>query len=256
VNVIQRKTAEGYPTFGVWSAMPSHHGAEVLGRSGIDWVLLDLQHGSGTADSLLPLIQAIELGGSSAIVRVGWADPRLIMRVLDMGAIGVIVPMVSTPEQARAAAQAMRYPPLGNRSFGPIRRVHDPASGEAPVTCIVMIETQEALDNLDAIVSTDGVDGVLVGPVDLALDMGLGLDRTGSHPALLEATDRVIAACRRHGRIPGGVAMSHENALELLRRGMRFLTIGSDAGYVAAGVAADVARAKAFADDNHLPDSI
>jgi 4-hydroxy-2-oxoheptanedioate aldolase len=219
----------------------------VLGKSGIDWVLFDLQHGAATEASLLPLIQAVELGGSSAVVRVGWTDPRLIMRVLDLGAIGVVVPMVSTPEQAHIVAQAMRYPPLGNRSFGPIRRFYDPASGEAPVTCIVMIETKEALSNLDAIVSTPGVDAVLVGPVDLALDLGLGLDVTGSHPDLLAATDQVIAACKRHGRIPGGVAMSPQNAEVLLERGMRLLTIGSDAGYLARGIAADVRSAREWA---------
>ena len=246
MNVIQQATAEGRPTFGVWSAAPSQPGAEVLGRSGIDWVLLDLQHGAGNEGNLLPLIQAVELGGSSALVRVGWNDPRLIMRVLDLGAIGVVIPMVSTPEQAHLAAQAMRYPPLGNRSFGPIRRFYDPASGEAPVTCIVMVETVEALKHLDDIVSTPGVDAVLVGPVDLALDMGLGLDVTGSHPDLLAATDQVIAACQRHGRIPGGVALSPQNAEVLLERGMRLLTIGSDAGYIAKGIAADVARARAF----------
>jgi 4-hydroxy-2-oxoheptanedioate aldolase len=246
MNVIQQAVADGRPTFGVWSAAPSQSGAEVLGRSGIDWVLLDMQHGGVNEASILPLIQATELGGAGALVRVGWTDPRLIMRVLDLGAIGVVVPMVSTKEQATIAAQAVRYPPLGNRSFGPLRRFFDPASGEAPHTCIVMIETVEALSNLDDIVSTPGVDGVLVGPVDLAFALGLGLDVTGSHPALLEATDQVIAACRRHDKIPGGVAMNPENAELLLAHGMRLLTIGSDAGYLARGIAEDVRRAKGW----------
>jgi 4-hydroxy-2-oxoheptanedioate aldolase len=244
MNVIQQAFADGRPSFGVWAAAPSQAGVEVLGRSGIDWVLLDMQHGNVDEGSILPLVQATELGGGGALVRVGWTDARLIMRVLDLGAIGVVVPMVSTKEQATIAAQALRYPPLGNRSFGPLRRFYDPGSGEAPHTCIVMIETVEALANLDDIASTPGVDGVLVGPVDLAFALGLGLDVTGTRPELLEATDTVIAACRRHGKIPGGVAMSPQNAELLLEHGMRLLTIGSDVGYLGRGIADDVKRAK------------
>jgi 4-hydroxy-2-oxoheptanedioate aldolase len=250
MNVIQEAMAAGRPSFGVWAASPSQGGVEVLGRSGIDWVLLDMQHGGVEEHNLLPLIQATELGGAGAVVRVGWTDPRLIMRVLDLGAIGVVVPMVSTREQAEIAAQAVRYPPLGNRSFGPLRKFFDPGSGEAPHTCIVMVETREALDNLDDIVSTPGVDGVLVGPVDLAFALGLGLDVTGSNKTLLEATDKVIHTCKRHGKMPGGVAMSPGNAELLLEHGMRFLTIGSDAGYVARGIAEDVKRSKGWATAN------
>ena len=244
MNVIQEAIAQGRPSLGVWCSAPSQNGAETLGRSGIDWVLLDLQHGGATWDTLLGLIQAVELGGSSAVVRVPWSEPHMIMRALDLGAVAVIVPMVSNREQAHAAAHAMRYPPLGERSFGPMRRRHDPATGPAPVTCIVMIETAEGLANVEEIVSTPGVDGVLIGPADLGFALGLGLDGTGSHPDLLAATDRVIAACERHGVFPGGVANSVANAEELLAHGMRFLTVGSDAAYLAQGVAADVARAK------------
>src|SRR3954453_6367472 len=99
MNVIQRRQAEGAPSFGVWSSSPSRVGVERIAASGLDWVLLDLQHGAGGWDEAGGLIQAIELGGSSAIVRVGWSDPVLIMRALDLGAVGVVVPMVSTPEQ-------------------------------------------------------------------------------------------------------------------------------------------------------------
>lgn len=248
MNVIQQAQADGRPSFGVWAAAPSQATCETLGRSGIDWVLIDQQHGAANDGSLHGLIQAVELGGSTPIVRVGWTDPRLIMRALDLGAAGVVVPMVSTPEQAAIAAQATHYPPHGNRSFGPMRHFHNPNAGKAPVSCIVMVETAEAMENLDAIVSTPGVDVVLVGPADLGLSLGLGLDLTGMNPELLAAEDRIIAACERHGVIPGGVAASPENAEVLLEHGMRFLTIGSDAGYVASGIAADARRASALAD--------
>src|SRR5262245_24243897 len=111
MNVIQEAVVGGRPSFGVWAAAPSQSGVEVLGRSGIDWVLLDMQHGNVDEGSILPLIQAAELGGAGALVRVGWTNARLIMRVLDLGAIGVVVPMVSTREQATIAAQSVRYPP-------------------------------------------------------------------------------------------------------------------------------------------------
>ena len=247
-NVIQQAAVDGRATFGVWSAAPSQAGAEILGRSGIDWVLLDLQHGSGHEGDLLPLIQAIELGGSSALIRVGWCDPQLIMRALDLGATGVVVPMVSTPEQAETAAKSLRYPPHGYRSFGPLRRAFNPNSGEeAPHTCIVMVETVEAISNIDAIASTPGVDVVLVGPVDLGLALGLGLDVSGSHPDLVAAMQQVVAACARHGKVAGGVALNPQNAEFLLELGMRFVTIGSDAGYLSAGIAADVKRARELA---------
>jgi len=248
MNVIQEAARDGRPTFGVWSAVPSQASAEILGRSGIDWVLLDLQHGSANEGDVLPLIQAIELGGSSALVRVGWADPQLIMRAMDLGAIGVVVPMVSTPEQAQLAARAMRYPPIGERSFGPLRRTFVPSEGvEAPHTCVVMIETLEGLANVDAIAATPGVDVVLVGPVDLGLALGLGLDLTGSNPKLVEAMREVVAACRRHGKVAGGVSLRPDNPQLLLELGMRFITLGSDAGYIGQGIAADVARAKELA---------
>jgi 4-hydroxy-2-oxoheptanedioate aldolase len=247
-NVIQQAAVDGRATFGVWSAAPSQAGAEILGRSGIDWVLLDLQHGAGNEGDLLPLIQAIELGGSSALIRTGWCDAQLIMRAMDLGAMGVVVPMVSTPEQATIAARSVRYPPLGDRSFGPLRRMFNPSSGEeAPHTCVVMIETVEAMANLDAIAATPGVDVVLVGPVDLGLALGLGLDVSGSNPTLVDAMREVVAACARHGKVAGGVAMNPQNAELLLDLGMRFLTIGSDAGYLSAGIAADVKRARQLA---------
>ena len=159
MNAIQQAAADGKATFGVWSSAPSQAGAEILGRSGIDWVLLDLQHGAGNEGDLLPLIQAIELGGSSPLVRVGWCDPQLIMRAMDLGAMGFVVPMVSTPEQAHTAAQPVRYPPQGYRSLGPLRRGINPGSDEpAPHTCVVMVETVEAMPNVDAIAATPGVD--------------------------------------------------------------------------------------------------
>jgi 4-hydroxy-2-oxoheptanedioate aldolase len=248
VNVIQRAMAEGRPTYGIWAAAPSASSAEALGRGGLDWILLDMQHGAVDAGSLLPLIQAVELGGSAVMVRVAHNDPGLIMRALDLGAIGVIVPMVSTAEQARAAAQASRYPPLGSRSFGPVRRFYDLSAATPEVTCLVMIETAEALDNLDSIAATPGVDGLFVGPVDLGLALGEGLQISAYGPAVTKAIDQVVAAANAHGIIAGVAGSNVEQAEALLVAGVRLVTLGSDLGYVNAGLRRDAARAGEWAD--------
>ena len=242
MDKVREVVATGQPTFGSWVTLGDTVAAELMGKAGYDWVILDTQHGGITWDNMLGVMQALDLGGTRALVRVGWTDPMQIMRAMDLGALGVIVPMVSTAEQAQIAAQAIRYPPHGIRSFGPVRNYYSAPGGppQDPL-CFVMIETAEAMDNLDAIAATPGVDGLFVGPVDLALSFGLG-------PALvmpeqvLGAIDEVVAACRRHKVIAGCAALG--NAPELAKRGVQFLTLGNDAGLVRRGAAGDVAQIK------------
>ena len=244
---IRDAIAAGRASFGSWVSTGDPMLAEVIGKLGYDWVILDTQHGAIDWHQLLTSFQALDLGGTRALVRVGWTDPMQIMRAMDLGALGVIVPMVSTAEQAAIAAQATRYPPRGNRSFGPVRNYYAPPAGETPVEpfCFVMIETAEAMDNLDAIAATPGVDGMFVGPVDLALALGLG-------PALvmpdrvLAAIDAVVAACERHGIIPGCASLGMPNAKALMDRGVRFLTLGSEVGLIRRGAAADLEQVKAW----------
>lgn len=249
MDSIRAATAAGATTFGTWVTFADPVAAELIGRVGFDWVILDTQHGAIGWDHLTSAIQALALGGTPALVRTGWNDPMQIMRAMDLGAVGVIVPMVSTPEQARAAAEATRYPPAGIRSFGPVRSHYSASEGTRPEPlCFVMIETAEALENLDAIAATPGVDGLFVGPVDLALSLGLG-------PALvmpdrvLEAIDTVVETCVRHGVIAGCPSLGLHNAKRLSERGVRFITLGSDAGFIRRGAAADIAEARAWADE-------
>jgi len=239
-NLIRQAQAEGRPSFGGWSVLPGSLPAELMGRAGFDWVIIDTQHGGVVPGDLVPMIQALELSGTTPVIRVPWNDPPTIMRVLDFGARGVIVPMVNTAGDAREAAAAARYPPLGIRSFGPTRAAHDsPSSANDDVVLLAMIETAEALENADEIAETPGVDGLFIGPVDLGLSMGLPLDWSGSSREVLDAVDRVVAACARTGRIAATVSSSADHARELLRRGVGFITLGADAGYVMAGVARD-----------------
>ncbi|EHJ60691.1 HpcH/HpaI aldolase family protein [Novosphingobium pentaromativorans] len=236
-----RSKCEAQTTLGAWVALGNSISVEVVGKAGYDWVILDTQHGGITWDNLAGALQALELGETGGFVRVGWTDARLIMRALDLGAAGVIVPMVSTAEQAKIAAQAVRYPPAGNRSYGPVRNYYAGGGRDAEdPLCFVMIETAEGLQNVDAIAATPGVDGLFVGSMDLALALGLGLSTTMEEP-VFKAIDEVVAACERHGKIPGCGTLGLPNAKELMGRGVRFLAAGSDVGHLRRGAAADVA---------------
>jgi 4-hydroxy-2-oxoheptanedioate aldolase len=248
VNVIQQAMAEGRPSYGLWASGPSATSAEVIGRAGPDWALLDMQHGAVDAGNLLSLIQALEVGGGQAMVRVAQNDPPLIMRALDLGAIGVVVPMVSTPEQARAAAQACRYPPAGNRSFGPVRGCYDLETASTSVTCLVMIETAQGLANLDGIAATPGVDGLFVGPMDLGLALGDAEHATAAEGPVADAVRTVVAAAERHGVIAGVAGFGAAHAESLLAIGARLVTLGSDVGYLKAGLAADLRRTREWTE--------
>jgi 4-hydroxy-2-oxoheptanedioate aldolase len=251
VNPIKAKVAQGKPAIGAWVLLPNGVGAEILGQAGFDYLLLDTQHGGITWDNILSVLHGMATSATTALVRVGWNDPALIMRALDLGASGVIVPMVSTPEQAAAAAAATRYPPAGNRSFGPVRKMAAPQRANEDVLCLPMIETAEGMANLDAIVSIDGVDGVFVGPVDLALSLGhYAVDYTSIHPAVLEAIEEVVRVCHDHGKLAGTVSLGPAIAADMLERGIDFLTTGSDSGYLRQGAKRDLDVIKAWVEDN------
>jgi 4-hydroxy-2-oxoheptanedioate aldolase len=232
----------GEPSFGAWQCIPSGLSAEILARAGFDWILIDLQHGGAGWNDLLSLVQAIELGGALPFVRIGWNDSAQIMRALDSGAAGIVVPMVSTAEDARQAAAATRYPPDGIRSFGPTRNFYDTTRIDQRALCFVMIETEEGLANVDMIAATPGIDGLFVGTIDLALSLGRGLD-AGLDSVMLRAIDQVIESCARHGKVPGCVAIAPEAAETLADRGMRFLAIGADIGFLDQGAKREAERA-------------
>jgi len=230
------------PSFASWLTIGDPLAAEIMSRAGFDWLILDAQHGGVTPGNLLGLIQASELGGTRPLVRVSGNHPAEIMRALDLGAGGVIVPLVNTSAEAAAAAAAVRYPPAGSRSFGKVRSYY--AVGEAAEPfCMVMIETAEALANLDAIAATPGIDGLFVGPADLGLSLG---HAPGARvpDEVMAAIGDVVAASERHGVIPGSASFGPENAQALLGLGVKFLTLGADAGFLRRGAAAEVARIK------------
>jgi len=234
-----RKALEGdAASLGTWYGIRCNLIAERCGAIGFDWVIVDLQHGTASWDGLLSLLQSLQLGGTHSLVRVTGHDPAEIGRALDIGAIGVVVPMVSTAEQAKRVADATRFPPHGTRSIGAARNTlgGDPLSQDP--FCVVMIETVEGMQNLDAIVATPGVDGVLLGGADLAVSMGLPKDQIYAStppPPVVEAMEKIVEACRRHGKVAGNAAMDAAEVEVLLARGVRFIPISAAGLFLISG---------------------
>jgi 4-hydroxy-2-oxoheptanedioate aldolase len=245
VDKVREAQAAGLPSFGVWVTIGDPLSGELVGRAGYDCGILDAQHGGINFDNMLSMIQALDLSGTRALVRPPANDPGQIMRALDLGALGVVVPMVSTEAQARLAAESCRYPPHGVRSFGLVRNHYGVPPIAVEPLCLVMIETAEALGNLDAIAAVPGVDGLFVGPVDLALSLGLG-PQVEMGDQVLAAIDQVVAACARHGKIPGSASLGMANARALIDRGVRFLGQGADVGFIRRGAAAEAEQLRAW----------
>jgi 4-hydroxy-2-oxoheptanedioate aldolase len=240
----------GLPTFAAWVSIGDSFSTELLGGSGYDALILDAQHGGITGENLGRLLQALDLNHAPGLVRVNSTDQALIMRALDLGAAGVIVPMVSTAAQARDAAQAVRYPPQGLRSFGMVRNYYGaPATSQQPL-CFVMIETAEALSNLDAVAAVPGVDGLFVGPVDLALSMGIG-PVLEMRDEVMAGIEQVVAACQRHKKISGSASLGLPYARALLDRGVQFIAQGSDLGFLRRGAAAELEKLHAWRDERN-----
>ena len=228
-------------SFGGWIGIPNPVTAELFGASAFRWSCFDMQHGAVEESDLLGLIQAMSVGGAASIVRVGWNDPRIIMRVLDLGASGVIVPMIESADDARAMSSALHYPPRGGRSFGPVRK--GLVSESSPVFGLAMIETASGMAALDEIAEVEDLDGFFIGPVDLALSMGLTLkDVMDGHPDLEAAYGQIAAAAARNGKIVGSICIAEGQAERFLDIGINLLALNSDRGYVTRGLAADAAR--------------
>ena len=224
---LRERWKAGEPTLGAWCTIPSTWTAEVAARSGHDWVCVDTQHGLIGYDVMLLLLQAISAGGVPSLVRVPWNEPGAIMKALDAGAGGVIVPMVNSVAEARAAASAMRYPPDGTRSMGPIRARDVDANWRQPL-CIVMIETVAAVEQADQILAVEGIDAVFVGPNDLAVSAGLDSSYEGRHPEHRRLIEAIATAARKAGVAAGIMCGSPEVARQWHEVGFVMLGLQSD----------------------------
>ena len=220
--------------FGCWLKIPSPVTAEMASLSGFDYVCIDMQHGFSDRSDLLPMLQAIQPHSSKALVRVTSNDPSIIGWVLDAGATGVIVPLVNSAEEAEVAVKACFYPPTGNRSMGPTRALkvfgeEYVENMEGSVQCLPMIETFDALENLDSILSVEGVDAIYVGPSDLSVNLGLPKGNNDGNRKFDEALEMIVSSCQRHGVVPGIHANSSLAAIRK-EQGFRVLTVVEDDG--------------------------
>jgi 4-hydroxy-2-oxoheptanedioate aldolase len=239
----------GRSLLGLWATIPSSLTAEAAAASGVDYVVVDEQHGAIDRGLLVSMLQAIAIGGAVPLVRVARLDPWVIGSALDLGAAGVIVPMVETAEQATAAVAACRYAPAGHRSWGPLRAdlalgSARPADlGEGPL-CLVMIETRVGLEAVEEIVRTPGLDGIYIGPSDLALTFGLEPTRRLEHRPVLDAIERVRTSCGTAGVIAGLHCLGGEDAARYAAPGFAMVTVGGDLTFLRDALGRAVGRAR------------
>ena len=250
---LARRLKAGETVFTGWCPLPYPIVAETLAREGFVAVTIDQQHGLWDTAATVTGIAAIRQGGAAPIVRIPLNGFAVASRVLDFGAEGVIAPMINTVEDARAFVAAAKYPPIGERSWGPHRamtlagvpdmKTYLREANDLVVT-IAMIETRTALANLDAIAGTEGIDALFVGPSDLSIALTEGAE-VEPHSALVERElDRVVTAAQKHKKIPGLYCANAERALFAAKRGFRFCAVGSDLGFLRAGTAAQLKALK------------
>ncbi|MFL6059338.1 MAG: HpcH/HpaI aldolase family protein [Rubrobacteraceae bacterium] len=248
-NPIREIWAGDRPAFGLWSVMPGTIGAEILAKAGADYVCVDQQHGVIDYGSIAPMFQVIRAGGAAPITRVLSNDPFLIMKALDAGSWGVIVPLVNSAEDAARAVSACRYPPQGIRSFGPVLAAdvigsRDPEKLGGEVVCLVMVETREALERVGEIAATPGLDGVYIGPSDLALSLGLTPTLEIMEGEHAEAVERIREACHQNGIAAGIHSPSGEWARRHAQAGFDLITVASDAPLLRMAAGQEMAAAR------------
>jgi len=232
-NRFKRRLLAGEPLTGLWQSLASPVAAEALSRLGFDFLVFDAEHASVDLAGLQPLMQAAATGTAAHVVRPPWNDPVAIKRVLDMGAQTILLPYVQTPEEAAAAVAASRYPPEGRRGVAGITRASGYGSvsdyittANAQICVLVQVETGAALDRIEEIATVPGVDGVFIGPADLAAS--LGHPGASDHPEVLRALRDAAERLGRVGRPAGILATTTADALRYRGWGYGFVAAGMD----------------------------
>jgi 2-keto-3-deoxy-L-rhamnonate aldolase RhmA len=242
VNFIRKRVLSGELMLGIGCVLGSSLTAEMAGKAGFDWLWLDMEHGSFDYMALLYQIQACSATAAAPVVRVRWNEPPLTKRALDLGAAGIVVPWVNTPEEAALAVRGVRYPPEGIRGVARANRAtgfgtefdqYFRAANEGLLT-VVQIETEQAVESAERIAAVEGVDVLFVGPMDLSVSMGI--PNRPEEPRFVRALERVVEACRRADKAPG-IMLPREEALErYVGMGFSFVVAGSDSGFVVSGL--------------------
>jgi len=239
-NRLRTLWASGGAAINGWLAIANSFSAETMAHQGWDSLTIDLQHGVVDYQAMVPMLQAISTTDTVPVVRVPWLDPGALMKTLDAGAAAVICPMISTREQAQQLVAYTHYAPRGTRSFGPIRALlysgaDYAAHANDSIVTFAMIETAEALDNLDAIMSVEGLDAVYIGPSDLSLALGCRPVFDDVDPKAQEAIDHILERAKAHGLVAGIHNGTPEGAMARIAAGFQFVTVSSDARLMAAG---------------------
>jgi 4-hydroxy-2-oxoheptanedioate aldolase len=244
---LARRLRAGEIVHSGWCGLASPIIAELVGREGFPAVTLDSQHGLWDTAAMLTAIAHVRQGGAVPIVRIPVGEFATASRVLDFGAEGIIAPMINTQAEARAYASFAKFPPIGERSWGPHRvttltnipdqKLYLREANDLIVT-FAMVETRTALDNLEAITATPGIDGLFLGPADLSIALSNGVDVDPLAGEVERELDRIIAVADKAGKIPGAYCHSAERALALSKRGVRFIAVGSDMAFLRAGAGA------------------
>jgi 4-hydroxy-2-oxoheptanedioate aldolase len=238
---LKKRLRKGEVTYGAWLSVASPTLAEIMAGTGYDWVLIDTEHGAFSIESLLAALMAFNGSPTVPIVRVAWNDPVRIKQVLDIGADGILVPMVSSVVEARAAVAACKYPPEGNRGFGP-KRASDygrsidayVAQANDSVVVIIQIEHVDAVARIDDILDVPGIDVVCIGPTDLS--GSAGVLRQFGHPTVQKALDTIVARSRaRNLPVCIGVAFGPAEMRPWVEKGATFVLAGEDVSVIRSG---------------------
>ena len=237
----------GQPTFGAWLGIASSASAETTARVGFDYVCADNQHGAMDYQATVGIAQAVLLGGSRPIARVPWNEPGIIGKMFDAGCEGVVVPMVNTVAEAEAVVRASRYPPLGERSFGPVmagmRVAEYSTTANDQLAVIPMIETAQAVRNIDDILAVPGINAIYVGPADLSLSLGLLPGNNDDREEFTEALLTIAAACHRAGVVPG-IHSTGALAERRVQQGFQMITVCGDMLAMRTRMAEELAQAR------------
>lgn len=249
-NRFKQGLAEGKPQIGLWSTICSNVVAEMVAHLGFDWVLIDAEHSPNDVPNIMSQLQALEGGTATGIVRPAWNDMVMHKRLLDIGAQTLLIPFVQNADEARAAVKATRYPPHGVRGVATTTRasrygrVKDYlAKANSEICVLVQVETKQALDNLEAIADVEGVDGVFIGPSDLAA--GLGHLGNPMHPDVQAAIFGGLKRLQKKKKPAGFLSPNVELAKKCVNEGFGFVAVGSDASLVIKGAENLVAMFKA-----------
>ena len=239
-NRLREIWAKGGAVANGWLAIPNSFSAETMAHQGWDSLTVDLQHGVVDYQAMVTMLQAISTTATVPVVRVPWLEPGILMKTLDAGAYGVICPMVNTREDAQKLVAYTTYAPRGTRSFGPVRAnlyggADYPTHANDTIVRFAMIETAKALENVDAILSVEGLDAIYIGPSDLSLALGCKPTFDDVEAPVAQAIDQILARAKAHGVVAGIHNGTPEAANARIAKGFRFTTVSSDARLMAAG---------------------